>query len=132
MLSKDALYKKVLILLGLILVDQGTKYIFLKYSSFASINPDLAFSVKFINPLLLNVLVLAGFAGVMFVYYRKKFFGLSVTLIISGAFSNIVDRVIRQGVVDFIDFKIWPSFNLADIFILVGSLLLIIDLMRKR
>ncbi|MBD3273144.1 signal peptidase II [Candidatus Dependentiae bacterium] len=44
--------------------------------------------------------------------------------IIAGAYSNILDRFLYKGVIDFIDFYIgywhWPTFNLADIFIVVG------------
>ena len=45
-------------------------------------------------------------------------------LIISGAISNIIDRFLYSGVIDFIDFHIntwhWPTFNIADISIVIG------------
>lgn len=48
----------------------------------------------------------------------------SVILILSGSASNLVDRFFRGGVVDFISIKIWPTFNLADVFITVGVIVI--------
>jgi signal peptidase II len=39
---------------------------------------------------------------------------------IGGATSNLLDLLRRGAVVDFIDFRIWPVFNVADAFIVVG------------
>jgi len=48
-------------------------------------------------------------------------------MIIGGALGNYIDRLIRGYVVDFIDFRIWPVFNVADIFVVVGGILLILS-----
>lgn len=48
----------------------------------------------------------------------------SLALIAGGAAGNLIDRVIFGGVVDYIDFRFWPVFNLADIAIVMGSILL--------
>ena len=37
-----------------------------------------------------------------------------------GLFSNLVDRIRLGHVTDFLDFRYWPAFNLADTFIVVG------------
>jgi signal peptidase II len=39
---------------------------------------------------------------------------------IGGAVSNLLDRFTRGYVIDFIDFRVWPVFNLADVAIVVG------------
>ena len=39
---------------------------------------------------------------------------------LGGAGSNLLDRLLRDGVVDFIDFGVWPVFNLADAAIVAG------------
>ena len=46
---------------------------------------------------------------------------LAVGLLAGGAFGNLIDRLTRDGVVDFIDFPAWPSFNVADIAITLGA-----------
>lgn len=45
-------------------------------------------------------------------------------LIVGGAFGNYIDRLFRGYIVDFLDFKIWPVFNVADVCIVVGCALL--------
>lgn len=49
---------------------------------------------------------------------------LAVGLLAGGALGNLIDRLTRDGVVDFIDFPAWPSFNVADIAITLGALTL--------
>ncbi len=47
-------------------------------------------------------------------------------LLIGGSLSNLVDRVRLGYVTDFIDFGWWPAFNLADSFIVIGVLMLVV------
>jgi signal peptidase II len=60
---------------------------------------------------------------------------ISLTLILSGAVGNMIDRVMNGFVVDFIDFHYqdfyWPIFNFADIFISIGVVMLIIADWKK-
>lgn len=51
-------------------------------------------------------------------------------LLIGGAVSNLIDRVARGSVVDFIDFSFWPTFNVADVAIVVGVALLVLAPLR--
>ena len=46
---------------------------------------------------------------------------------LGGSLSNLVDRVRLGYVTDFIDFRWWPAFNLADSFIVVGVALLFLS-----
>ena len=59
-----------------------------------------------------------------------------VGMIIGGIVGNLVDRIFRSYVIDFLDFRIfgyhYPVFNLADIFIVLGIILMIILSMRKE
>ncbi len=49
---------------------------------------------------------------------------ISLGLQLGGALGNLLDRVRLGNVVDFIDFKIWPVFNLADTAIVLGVAIL--------
>lgn len=51
---------------------------------------------------------------------------VALSLMISGGISNVIDRFIRGGVIDFIKIMHFPIFNIADIFIVVGWVLLVV------
>jgi signal peptidase II len=53
---------------------------------------------------------------------RRAAWGLS--LVMGGAVGNLIDRAARGFVVDFLDFHFWPVFNMADIAITVGVVLI--------
>lgn len=51
---------------------------------------------------------------------------LSLSLIAAGGIGNLIDRAVNGYVVDFLDFRIWPIFNVADISVCTGCGLLIL------
>lgn len=51
---------------------------------------------------------------------------LSLSLIAAGGMGNLIDRALNGYVVDFLDFRIWPIFNVADISVCVGCGLLVL------
>ena len=57
------------------------------------------------------------------------FIGLG--LISGGALGNLIDRLRYGYVVDFLDFRVWPVFNVADICISVGTALFFVACFRK-
>lgn len=128
---------------SVVLLDQLTKWIF------NSLDIDLAV----INNILHLTLVRntgAGFGilkgssfliwiglivigGILYFYDKmSKEDVVPLALILGGAFGNLIDRVFRGYVVDFIDFRIWPVFNVADIALTIGALLLIINIIKKK
>ena len=65
-------------------------------------------------------------------YQQEKYLTfLSLWLIILGASSNIIDRIKYNFVIDYIDFKFWPIFNIADMLIVIG-IILIFSLYLKK
>jgi signal peptidase II len=69
----------------------------------------------------------------------ERIFSLSLSLILSGAVGNLIDRVRYQEVVDFLDFHLfsyhWPAFNIADSAITIGIGLMVYELLfhdKKR
>jgi signal peptidase II len=65
---------------------------------------------------------------------RWSFWGLS--LILGGAAGNVFDRIMWGRVTDFLDFYVgtyhWHTFNVADSAIVIGSGLLLVDLLRPK
>jgi signal peptidase II len=54
-----------------------------------------------------------------------------LALVAGGALGNLLDRVRFAAVVDFIDFRVWPVFNIADVAITVGVAVLLFQLVRR-
>ncbi len=57
---------------------------------------------------------------------------LPAALLIGGALGNLADRVRDGAVTDFIDLPLWPTFNLADIAIVLGVFLLLLNIERSE
>ena len=55
---------------------------------------------------------------------RHPILPAALGLVIGGSISNLIDRVRLGHVTDFLDFRYWPAFNLADSFIVVGVTIL--------
>ncbi|MCP4649259.1 MAG: signal peptidase II [PVC group bacterium] len=56
---------------------------------------------------------------------------IALLLILSGATGNLIDRIKLGYVVDFLDFRIWPVFNIADTLISCGVILLLFVFFKK-
>ena len=57
---------------------------------------------------------------------------LGLGLILGGAAGNLIDRLRFGYVIDFLDFRVWPVFNVADSAITVGVAILILKVLRKN
>ena len=89
-----------------------------------------------VSPVLLTclIVIITGVTGL--VLWRDGYY-LSLSCIAGGALGNIHDRLSYGAVFDFISLKwgeyYWPTvFNIADIFIVVGGLLVLKDLWSAR
>ena len=64
-------------------------------------------------------------------YYRNsehlnRTYIVAFSLILGGAIGNLIDRIFLGYVVDFIDFRIWPVFNVADSAITIGAAVILL------
>jgi signal peptidase II len=91
-----------------------------------------AFGLFGTHPLLLTAaasIVLISF----YLWYRREGASTSVhiafALIFGGAVGNIIDRLHFGYVHDFIDFRVWPVFNVADSAITIGVCLLLLQML---
>jgi signal peptidase II len=63
---------------------------------------------------------------------RHPVLPVALGLLIGGSTSNLIDRIRLGHVTDFLDFKYWPAFNLADSFIVVGVGILFVALVLSE
>ena len=136
----------------LILFDLVTKYIvyayidlyqFIKITPFFDITHIHNFGVSFglfsgtISPL---YLIIIGLLVVSFIIYllvnaQDKLEQWGLLIIICGALANIIDRFINGYVIDFIYLHInqyyWPAFNFADIYISIGIIMILLNIIKK-
>lgn len=94
-------------------------------------NTGAAFSLFSGNTGMLALITVIITVGILAYLFKLKNNGhwalmLSLALIVAGGVGNIIDRISLQYVVDFLDLRIWPIFNLADIYVCVGCILLVI------
>ncbi|MFA5005218.1 MAG: signal peptidase II [Candidatus Omnitrophota bacterium] len=51
----------------------------------------------------------------------SRLYKVALAFMLAGAIGNLIDRVFFGYVIDFLDFRIWPVFNIADSFITIGA-----------
>lgn len=89
-----------------------------------SFNENLYYNL--VTTLIIIVIIIIGF----FTFKSKKKEKLFFTFILGGAIGNVYDRITYKAVPDFIDLHIgnfhWFSFNIADIFITLGIIFMIL------
>jgi len=142
---------------ALILIDQYTKFLVnthipLYYSikvidDFFNLthvrNPGVAFGLFADQDSEYKVLVFilissVAILAILIIYHQtpddKKMVRIGLVMIFSGAIGNLIDRVVYQEVIDFVDIYFgnyhWPAFNFADACITIGVGFMILDLFQ--
>jgi signal peptidase II len=137
-------YIFIFLSLGLILLDQATKFLirfFMEKGHSVALIPNIlhityiqntgiAFGF-FQNSLSLLIWLSVIVLGLVLYFYDKIHF-VPRALLVAGIIGNLIDRIFLRFVVDFIDFRIWPSFNVADSCLTIGVILLIIFIIKKK
>ena len=151
-----------LFILFAVFVDQVSKYFIIKYfniypellindflyevNQYLNIvivwNKGFAFGLFQNNIFSINILyifLIGSVILVLIIYANKlnqKYYFLIFGLIIGGALGNLIDRILYGAVVDFIDLHYmnlhWYVFNIADICISIGCILLVLAEIRKN
>ena len=82
-------------------------------------------------PLTIVALGIAGLFGVWLTRTKSWVEAITLSMVIGGALGNVIDRLHFHAVADFLDFHImgwhYPAFNLADSFITVGIVFLLVN-----
>lgn len=86
--------------------------------------------------LLVSAAMIALLGGVLLAHVRRPpardATGVWLMMILAGAVGNLVDRVAVGYVIDFLDIRVWPVFNVADLMITTGTTLLVLRWLRRR
>lgn len=98
-------------------------------------NPGMAFGIRVDNVVLFMILSILASLGILLYLFthrnEKMAIKGSLALILGGAFGNLIDRIIYKQVADFIDIGIgnlrWWVFNIADMAVVIGMLILFIS-----
>ena len=131
--------------LGVVLLDRLTKILFstilLPGESFPVIrkvfhftlvhNTGIAFGLFRDNGFVFLVIPVIAIVllGYNIYYYHKfgeldQFYIVAFSLILGGAIGNLIDRILIGHVIDFIDLRVWPVFNIADSAITIGAIII--------
>ena len=140
MSKRKAITIGVIILLLIILFDQVTKMILINqnitiipnFLSFNYIqNTGAAFNIgtnNIITIIIINLIII----GLIIKFIKDNNLHIetlvSLFIVLAGGISNLIDRIFRGFVIDFIDVNIFnfPNFNVADICIVLGIIFLIV------
>lgn len=131
-MKKDFWLSLVLFLI-IICIDLGSKF-WISSSRDVYLNTGVMLGFLHHLPKTLTLVTLCSFGGVLFFIYlmaiyilspELKIFKIGLSLLVAGVLSNVIDRAIHGGTIDFIPLFNFSVFNLADAFQWVGALLIV-------
>ncbi|MGD0336758.1 MAG: signal peptidase II [Candidatus Omnitrophota bacterium] len=138
-----------IIVLAVLSLDQLTKFLSTRYispqHSVAVVKNVFHLTLVFNRGAAFGILknqvplfILTSFLAIILVCFNLKeekygrLYKVSLALILGGAVGNMIDRVIFGHVIDFLDFRIWPVFNIADSAISIGTVMLAWCILRPK
>lgn len=144
--DKDKIFFFLITTMVVLVLDQFTKYLASGLSSSVPVlnnifhltlvhNTGAGFGLFRDSASLLAWFSIIVIGIIIYIYDKipkERYVQLFVALIFSGTIGNLIDRIRLGFVIDFIDFRIWPAFNIADSAVTVGTIGLIIYLMRNN
>jgi signal peptidase II len=99
-------------------------------------NSGIAFGLFASATPIVTVLTAVAVGWMLFFFARSgarhPVLPVALGLLIGGSASNLTDRIRLGHVTDFIDLRFWPAFNLADSFIVLGVLVLLVALVLPQ
>ena len=82
--------------------------------------------------------IITSIAAIVLIYFglrdnrHNRYYVISLSLILAGAIGNLIDRLRLGYVVDFLNFYVWPVFNVADSSITIGAILLAWAIYKRK
>ena len=98
-------------------------------------NTGAGFGILSGHKILLIIITIIILSVLIIYRYKSRKIRLkefSLIFLISGAVGNLIDRIRLSYVIDYLDFQVWPVFNLADIMVNIGVGLLIIYIWKSE
>jgi signal peptidase II len=113
---------------SLIFADQLIKNTIRLQDGFYICNKGISFGLD-INNTIFWILWLFIIGSIFYYIFKNQDHRCPLIMVLAGAFSNVIDRIYLGCVIDFIDIRIfnYPLFNLADTFIVIGAILIIVQ-----
>ena len=149
--------KKIIIILAIFFFDRATKvylinlqtegididfYIYPFLNFYLVWNTGIGFGLASMEAniyyhILTFIIIIVNFGLIFFLIKSKSMYAYLIALIIGGSLGNLFDRIYYYAVPDFIDLHLgdyhWFIFNVADIFITVGIIgLILVELLKKE
>lgn len=78
------------------------------------------------------IIAVLGIAAYVIIERPPALVDLALACIAGGAAGNLIDRLVHGGVIDYLDFRVWPVFNFADMAIVLGAFLIITVVLREE
>ena len=94
-------------------------------------NDGAAFSILGSQRLLLVILSILALFFIIYYVTKKDKNGIGYFFLIGGIIGNLIDRIFLGYVIDFIGIYTFPIFNIADIFIVLGAILILFEKEKK-
>ncbi len=121
------LKKYHLIILGIVFIDQILKY----FLSFKVKNYGASFSILQNYPALLTIISIIALIAFILIFVNYPEDRFSMSFLIAGTLSNLIDRIFLGYVVDYISLPYLFAFNIADLANTIGVVILMIKLLKK-
>lgn len=133
----------------ILILDQGSKFLIKnKLNLLESIpiipdvfhltyieNPGAAFGMLAHKRLFFILATIVILAIIFYLYFKvgkeNKILAISLGLVVGGALGNLIDRVLTGTVTDFMDFRVFPIFNIADSAIIIGMMVVAFQFIIK-
>lgn len=114
-------FKIYIVLLSVLIIDQLTKFIAMRYSSDIFINKGITFFLFQENYFIVAAFFIFWFSLIAYLFYFQKLNGIALSFLLGGVASNLFDYLRLGGAIDWIIFyNNIIIFNLADLFIILG------------
>ena len=95
-------------------------------------NTGAAFSLFQNQTFLLTIISFLVAIFIFFLAKKEKKLQMPLAFIFGGTIGNLIDRFFLGYVRDFIDLQIWPIFNVADSFNVIGVLIIVYLVLKKK